>query len=546
MESYRLPLFAVLGVLIFFTWQQWTKEVDQANKQNAALIEEFNQEQTETPVPVSAGETELPAEGVVQKARHIIVESDVLRVMIDTQGGSLIAAELLNYPKAKDEPNNKVRLLNNDEAGHFFIIQNGLASTNKACADHKASFVTEKDRYLISEQDQSVQLRWVGENGTRVEKTFSFEPGSYQIDLTQTIVNQSGESIECRPYVRLWRNQSGDGSQTPFIQAFTGAAIYEKDGEEFKFRKYDFDDAAEDKIRIEQTGGWTSMLQHYFAVGVFPPDNETLQFTFRPGKTRGFINEYAGQTYQVADGEQQSLVTKLYVGPKLQHVIGDIAPGFGLTIDYGILTFFSELLFVVLDFFHDLTNNWGWSIIILTACVKVAFYWLSEKQYRSMAKMKKFAPRIQAIKERYGEDRQQMQQAMMELYTKEGFNPLAGCWPILVQMPIFISLYWVLLESVELRQADFAFWLNDLSSPDPYFVLPILFGASMYFQQKLSGTQMTMDPMQQKIMNIMPLMLTAFFAFFPSGLVLYWVVNNLLSMAQQWYIYRKMDREGLR
>ena len=234
----------------------------------------------------------------------------------------------------------------------------------------------------------------------------------------------------------------------------------------------------------------------------------------------------------------------MYVGPKLQQELAAIAPGLELTVDYGLLTPISEPLFWLLERFHRWTGNWGAAIILLTLAVKLLMYKLSEAQYRGMAKMKKYAPRIQELKERYGDDRERMHKAMMELYKKEKFNPLAGCWPLLVQFPVFIALYWVLLESVELRQADFALWLNDLSSPDPFYVMPVLFGITMYIQQKLSGN-VAMDPMQQRVMNMMPVMLTVFFAFFPVGLVLYWFVSNLIGIAQQWYITRKLAQEGL-
>ena len=231
------------------------------------------------------------------------------------------------------------------------------------------------------------------------------------------------------------------------------------------------------------------------------------------------------------------------MGPKLQQELETVAKGLELTVDYGLLTPISQPLFWVLDKLHGLTGNWGWSIILLTLLIKLAFYKLSEAQYRSMARMKKFAPRIQSIKERYADDRERLHQAMMDLYKKEGFNPLAGCWPMLVQFPVFIALYWVLLESVELRQADFALWINDLSSPDPLYVLPVLFGISMYLQQKLSGQAMTMEPMQQRIMTIMPIGLAIFFAFFPAGLVLYWFVSNLVGIIQQWVITKRLEHE---
>jgi YidC/Oxa1 family membrane protein insertase len=337
------------------------------------------------------------------------------------------------------------------------------------------------------------------------------------------------------------------GQEPPFTKPFSGVGLYEQkgDSDSYRFHKLAYKDVdkLEKPLELHQKGGWIAMLQHYFFAAVIPPQDEALTFTAKTG-AHGYLGQYVGAAHEVAPGTQAEFTARVYAGPKLQQTMGAVAPGLELTIDYGWLTAVAKPLFWLLNWFHTLTHNWGVAIILMTFAVKGAMFKLSEAQYRGMAKMKKYAPRIQELKERYGDDRERLHKAMMEMYKKEKFNPLAGCWPLLIQFPVFIALYWVLQESVELRQADFAFWLHDLSSPDPFYVMPVLFGLTMFVQQKLSGN-MAMDPMQQRVMSVMPVMLTVFFAFFPVGLVLYWFVSNLIGIAQQWYITRKLEREGL-
>jgi YidC/Oxa1 family membrane protein insertase len=392
-----------------------------------------------------------------------------------------------------------------------------------------------------------VPLEFTDAQGRRIVKTWRFQRGSYVVELSQRIINTAAEPVTANPYVQLWNDPFSAGEAPPFTATFSGVGLYEQKngaGSSYRFRKVSFKDLPEEAVDVRQTGGWLAMLQHYFFVAVLPPQDEDATLIAKPSSTRGHLGQYVGAPREVAPGAEQDFTSRLYLGPKLQRELAAVAPGLELTIDYGLLTPIAEPLFWLLDWLHRITRNWGAAIILLTFAVKLAMFKLSEAQYRGMAKMKKYAPRIQELKERYGDDRERLHKAMMELYKKEKFNPLAGCWPLLVQFPVFIALYWVLLESVELRQADFALWLNDLSSPDPYYVMPVLFGISMFVQQKLSGN-VAMDPMQQRVMNIMPVMLTVFFAFFPVGLVLYWFVSNLIGIAQQWYITRKLEREGL-
>jgi YidC/Oxa1 family membrane protein insertase len=559
-ENRRFALMVAIGVIVFLLYQAWQK--DYAPRPG--------------PVPSPAAEATAPAEGPADdlpaasgdvppasaapaastpataatpaSAQRITVQTDKLTAVISTQGGDLRRLVLIGYPVTKKQPDNPVALLD-DQGGRWFVVQSGLTSTAGAIVTHKDLYRAQQPSYALADGADTVEvpLEFTDAQGRRIVKTWRFKRGSYVVELSQRIVNGGAEPVTANPYVQLWNDPFAAGEAPPFTATFSGIGLYEQKagGESYRFRKVAYDDLAEEPVEARQTGGWLAMLQHYFFAAVLPPPDEAATLIAKPSSTRGHLGQYVGAPREVAPGAEQEFTSRLYLGPKLQRELAEIAPGLELTIDYGLLTPLAEPLFWLLDWLYRLTKNWGVAIILLTFVVKLAMYKLSEAQYRGMAKMKKYAPRIQELKERYGDDRERMHKAMMELYKKEKFNPLAGCWPLLIQMPIFLALYWVLLESVELRQADFMLWLNDLSAPDPYFVLPVLFGISMFVQQKLSGN-VAMDPMQQRVMNMMPVMLTVFFAFFPVGLVLYWFVSNLIGIAQQWWILRKLTKEGLR
>jgi YidC/Oxa1 family membrane protein insertase len=314
-----------------------------------------------------------------------------------------------------------------------------------------------------------------------------------------------------------------------------GGAVYSP---EDKFDKIDFAEMQEKNLQRNVTGGWVAMIQHYFLGAWIPPQDqpETFYSQYIKNHTRYVIGTKSAKEIHVAGGKQQTLSNRLFIGPKLQDRLEDVAPGLELSVDYGLLHFISKPLFIVLEFIHDYVGNWGWAIVLLTILIKLAFYKLSEASYKSMANMRRVQPRMQQLKERFSGDRQKMNQALMDLYKKEKINPLGGCLPILVQIPVFIALYWVLLESVEMRQAPWILWINNMSAPDPFFILPLLMGITMFIQQKLNPAPI--DPIQAKIMMALPVVFTVFFAFFPAGLVLYWVVNNTLSITQQYYITR--------
>lgn len=568
MDNVRFALFCAVGVILFFMWQAWqadypgTQDAPIAQTQgNASSANEF----------AGGGDDEVPdidnapaADNAAQarpasnpaaplpSSETVHVVTDKFDLYINTRGGDIREANLLGVPASEENPDQPLRLLN-DTPPNFFIAQNGLVGSDDA-PDHRDVFRSDKKEYRLAKNQDSmtVPLTWTGTNGREVTKVYTFYRDSYRIGLRHDVVNNSSTPWTLSQYIRYWRLPYEGGEKPPFSQSFMGVAWYQQkpDSADYKFEKIDANDLDEDALKTQQKGGWLSLMQHYFIGAVIPPADQAVNYFADnkavPGSTQmGFSGGYISQRQEIAPGESGQLLADLYIGPKLKDQLDATAPGLALTIDYGFLAVLSKPLFWVLDKIHSIVGNWGVAIILLTIIIKLCFYKLSETQYRAMARMRKFGPRIKQIKEQYGDDKEKLQAKMMDLYKKEGFNPLGGCWPMLVQMPVFLALYWVLLESVELRHAPFALWINDLSSPDPYYILPVLFGITMWFQQKLSSQSMAMDPMQARMMQFMPVGMAVFFAFFPSGLVLYWFVNNLLSIAQQWYIYRKLDQEGL-
>ena len=353
------------------------------------------------------------------------------------------------------------------------------------------------------------------------------------------IDNQSTESWSGSAFGQLKRDSSGDPSSSTAtgMATFLGAAYWSADSSYTKMKMGELDD---EKLNEKVNGGWIAWLQHYFVSAWIPDANTQHTFSTLKDSQGNYIVRFTSPSVSVGPGEQTTIKSQFYAGPKIQDDLKAISPGLDLTIDYGFLWWIAQPLFVVLSFIHSFVGNWGWSIILLTCLIKLIFFPLSATSYRSMANMRRVAPKLQALREQHGDDRQKMSQGMMELYKKEKINPLGGCLPILVQMPVFISLYWVLMESVEIRQAEWLGWITDLSLKDPYFILPIIMGATMFLQQQLNPTPP--DPMQAKVMKMLPIVFTFFFLWFPAGLVLYWVVNNCLSIAQQWYITRQIEK----
>jgi YidC/Oxa1 family membrane protein insertase len=548
LENRRFALLAALGVVGFLLWQAWQAEY--ANKAGearpAATAPADGRPAGDVPAATTSPAVAAGPGATAAGDAVIKVETDVLSVEISALGGDLQRLLLKGYPVAKNKQDQHVALLD-DQPERWFVVQSGLVGAGGPVASFKDRFTAASGNFALGSADEvEVPLTFRAPSGVTVTKTYRFRRGSYLVELAQAVDNGSGAALALNPYVQMWRTPFAAGDEPPFTKPFMGVGLYEqKEGTaDYKFRKLAFKDVGEEPLEKKQTGGWLAMLQHYFLVAVIPPGDEPLTFIAKPNPVRGYAGQYIGAARDVPAGGTARFDARLYAGPLLQKNIDKVAPGFELTLDYGILKPFAGPLFWLLDWFYQLTHNWGVAIILLTLAVRGSMYKLSEAQYRSQAKMRKFAPRIQELKERHGEDREKLNQAMMELYKKEKFNPLAGCWPLLIQMPVFLALFWVLLQSVELRQADFAFWLNDLSSPDPFYILPALYCVSMIALQKMTPVPVA-DPVQQRVMNLMPYMLGVFFAFFPVGLVLYWLVSNCISIALNWYIQRKLTKEGL-
>ncbi|MET0028849.1 MAG: membrane protein insertase YidC [Candidatus Thiodiazotropha sp.] len=555
MDNLRLILFftlAFLGLLIYQAWQQDYGVDSQAKTEQAAAgettdpnttvqqdaIPSVNTQAADVPAAaVAGGDTQADSPSV--KAGVVRVSTDLLNVQISTQGGTVQMALLENYPKDLENPDVKVELFN-PTPDQLYIAQSGLIGTDKGNApNHESIYQTEQYAYTLADgvDELVVPLTWESGTGVKVTKQLIFRRGSYLIEVRYLIDNQSAESWAARDYGQLQRVKPHDEHSGYTTYTYTGGVYYTpKD----KYEKVDFDEMAKKALSVDSDQGWLAMIQHYFLSAWIPPAQQMEHYyTNALSGGRYLIGSYS-PSVTVNSGETHTMGRQLYVGPKLQDQLEKIAPGLELTVDYGWLTVIAKPIFWLLKTIHGLVGNWGWSIIILTLLLKGAFFKLSETSYRSMANMRKVTPRMQAIKDRYGDDKQRVQAAMMELYKKEKINPLGGCLPILVQIPVFIALYWVLLETVEMRQAPWILWINSLSDKDPYFILPLIMGVSMFIQQKLNPAPP--DPMQAKIMMSLPFVFTIFFAFFPAGLVLYWVVNNLISIAQQWYITRKIEQ----
>jgi YidC/Oxa1 family membrane protein insertase len=562
MANLRPVLIVGLLFLAYLMWVEWQKDYGPQRQPETVQGQEIPDGAdlpvaAESPPGPAESPRDLPQAPTVDtptadvsseaaraaEQRLITVRTDVLELQIDPVGGSVVSAFLLDYPLQQKSPETKVRLLS-PAGDEMFIAQSGLLSQQSA-PNHTSPYESARMAYELEagESEQRVPLSWSSEDGLEVTKTFVFTRGSYEIQVLHELRNQSGQSWTGSRYDQLQRSVPEQDDSPGFTQperySFFGIGFYNP---EDKFEKIAFDDVADEDYGKTSRSGWLAMIQHYFLTAWIPPAEEEARYStqvLRTGSWPRYIARNVSPGQQVADGGNGVFSSRLYVGPKLQDTLPDLAPGLEYTVNYGIFTVFSKPLFWLLSKIHGLVGNWGWSIVILTILIKAAFFKLTEAQYRSTARMRKLQPRIEQLKERYGDDRQRMSQAMMELYKKEKVNPLGGCLPILVQIPIFIALYWVLIESVELRQAPFILWIDNLSVRDPYFILPLLNAAFMFATQRLTP-MVGMDPLQQKMMTAMPIVFSIMFAFFPAGLVLYWATNAGLSLAQQYYITRKI------
>lgn len=542
MQNYRLFLFYALLLVLFLMWDAWRTDYGpisilppppqpHASKEDASSPA-LPKPQAELPEITGAGSG--PA---VKDQKTIAVKTDVLKVKIGTSSGDLHGAKLLNYPVSLKKPDKAVPLLHQANPD-LFVAQSGLR-TNSGPPAKEVNFSAPKSHYELAEGEKSlaVPLTWEGENGFRITKIYTFHRDSYQIGLTIKVENGTNQAWTGRAYAQFIRTPPQSNG---FLARSYVGAVFSMQGHEYE--KVTFDDLASEAFERRSPDGWAAMLQHYFVAAWIPREQGTNYYYGKHAEGSRYITGVMPAQKTVAPGESGAFQFTLFAGPKIQDRLAAAAPKLNLTVDYGIWTIIAEPLFWLLSWFHNLVGNWGWAIVLLTLVVKLVFYKLSQTSYRSMARMRKLQPQLLTIKDRYGNDRHKVGQAMMDLYRKEKVNPMGGCLPILVQVPVFIALYWMLIESVELRQAPFILWIQDLTSKDPYYVLPLLMGVSMLVQQKLSPTPA--DPIQAKVMSLLPIMFTFFFAFFPAGLVLYWVVNNILSIAQQWYITRQIENEA--
>ncbi|TBU81585.1 membrane protein insertase YidC [Pseudomonas daroniae] len=571
MDIKRSILIVALAVVSYLMVLQWNQDYGQAALPNqtastskaAPSLPETASVASNDDVPTANadGSDPSPVEAVAVSDKLIQVKTDVLDLAIDPRGGDVVSLQLPHYPRRQDRPDVPFQLFDNGSE-HLYLAQSGLTGTNgpDARANGRPLYNSEQRVYQLADgQDQLVVDLSFSEAGVNYIKRFTFNRGldtscsakeveqkkagcisgnGYQIGVSYLIDNQSAAPWTGNLFAQLKRDNSGDPSSSTATGTATylGAALWTA---EKPYTKVSMKDIDKQGLKESVQGGWIAWLQHYFVTAWIPSKDDTNLVQTRKDSQGNYIIGYTGPALNIPAGAEAQASTTLYAGPKIQKDLAALSPGLDKTVDYGILWFLAEPIFWLLEHIHNLLGNWGFSIIVLTLIIKLAFFPLSAASYRSMARMRAVSPRLQALKEQFGDDRQKMSQAMMELYKKEKINPLGGCLPILVQMPVFLALYWTLLESVEMRQAPWILWITDLSIKDPFFILPIIMGATMFIQQQLNPTPP--DPMQARVMKMMPIIFTFFFLWFPAGLVLYWVVNNVLSIAQQWYITRKIE-----
>jgi YidC/Oxa1 family membrane protein insertase len=550
MDSQRLVLFFVFTMSVFLLYEGWqrdlqaTAKAQQAQNQSAAAVPKPAADAPQSPavsaaVPAPSAPLSAPAAAPTPATpaaagKIIRVETDVYLAEISTAGGDLVGLRLKKHGGTLDPKQNFILFARGSD--HTYVAQSGLIG--EGLANHQTIYAASAERYMLAEGQDSLEVRLEATGGAKGAKVYRFQRNAYVIDVRHEIVNSGGAPIEAHAYFQLLRDAKPPEGDSAMVPTYTGAAVYT---DKEKFQKISFSDIDKGKQNHPKTAtdGWIGIVQHYFLGAWLPKQGAPREFYTRavqPGLYAAGVIVPAGR---IEPGASAVVSMPLYAGPQEQEKLAALAPGLQLAVDYGWLTVIAAPLFWVLQWIHGWTGNWGVAIIILTILIKLLFYPLSEASYRSMAKMRVVAPKMQALKDRYGDDRQRLQQAMMELYKTEKINPLGGCLPILVQIPVFIALYWVLLASVEMRQAPFALWITDLSTPDPWYILPILMGATMIIQTRLNPEPP--DPVQAKVMKIMPVAFSIFFFFFPAGLVLYWLVNNILSIAQQWHINRALE-----
>ena len=571
MDNIRFVLILAFSIILLMLYQAW--QIDYGPKPEiqevATIVDESKEELPNTVASVAPDkETTAVAEDTVstvvpvpesESGQIITIITDVFHLEIDTKGGTLRNLDLLQYPvesvntvlndvreklgfDAAEKNLAPVRLFDSNPE-KLFLGQSGLIANADSAflPNHHTHFTTDKLEYRLHEDQNTlrVPLSWTDDNGFTVSKTFIFSRDSYVVKLEQKVINQSDQAWTGRQYNQLLRVPYSDERGNTFIRTYAGGVVYT---EEEKYQKVEYSDMADENLNVATQGGWSAMIQHYFATAWVPPvDQENHFYTKQLKDSRFVIGSYSTPETVPANSEQ-NFASQLYVGPKIQPDMEAVAKGLELTVDYSWLTIIGKPIYWLLNKIHTLMGNWGVAILGVTLCIKLMFFKLSEISYKSMAKMRKIQPQLAELKERFSDDRQRFNTEMMAMYKKEKVNPMGGCFPIMVQIPVFISLYWVLIETVELRQAPFALWIQDLSAQDPFFILPIIMGITMKIQQSLNPAPV--DPIQAKVMKMFPVIFTVFFLFFPAGLVLYWVMNNTLSIIQQWVITKNIEKEA--
>ena len=535
MDTKRLVLFVVFSFSVLMLWDAWqaqnapeqtaTEQAADASIPSAANIESADSAQA------------INGQFKLAQGETITVKTDLYQAEISTIGGDLRHLTL-NKHLADGETEDRFVLLDDAANPMLYVAQTGLIG--ESLPNHKTVFTAEQTTYEMNEGSDALDVKLtVQNNGITVDKIYTFHRDKYEIEVRYQINNATDSEITPSVYYQITHDSESNQGST-FMPTFTGGAYYTKDK---NFNKISFDDMADQALSLTTNDGWVGLIQHYFVSAWIPKAGIHSEFYTKQLADNMYAIGLVNPVGKIAQGATAEVKARLYAGPQNPEYLEAAAPGLENSVDYGWLAVIAKPLFWLLSKIHGFVGNWGVAIIIVTFLIKAAFFKLSDTSYRSMAQMRELAPRMQSMKEKFGDDKQKMQQAMMELYKNEKINPLSGCLPILVQIPVFIVFYWMLLGSVELRHAPFFGWIQDLSAKDPYYILPILMGATMIFQTFLNPPPS--DPVQAKVMKIMPIVFSIFFFFFPAGLVLYWLVNNVLSIAQQWYINKKIHAEAL-
>ncbi|MCL5272302.1 MAG: membrane protein insertase YidC [Gammaproteobacteria bacterium] len=546
LDYIRIALYSLLLVLGLFLYQAWNQDhppqtiLEPSQPANSHFVptvpETGDISSVASAQPLSSAPETVQASA--NKSEQVTVTTDYLEAVIDTKGGDIISIKLLKYPESLHSKIPYVLL--NDDPKTRYLAESGLISKDGPdTRTAQANYTVSQKAYLLApDQNQIVvPLSWENGQGLKVNKFYTFTRGSYEVKVGYQVENNSAVPYQGNVYAQLMRTDAPPPSQSGLMSStFFGAAVSSPDK---PFQKIPFKDMQEKSIHQTVTDGWAAMVQHYFISAFVPDKNSTSTYYSKVLPNGLYAIGLVGQPITVAPGTKQTTGMKLYTGPIIGDELTKVSPTLKLTIDYGWFWFISGIIFWMMQKIYNVVGNWGWSIVLVTIVIKLLFYQLSAKSYRSMSALKRLQPRIEKLKERFGEDRQKLTQATLELYKQEKVNPMSGCLPVLIQIPVFLALYWVLVESVQLRQAPFILWIKDLSQADPYYILPILMGISMFLQQRLSPPPP--DPMQAKIMMLIPVISTVLFINFPAGLMLYWFVNNTLSFLQQWYVMRTIN-----